>query len=371
MKYKNIKELLCMGKLNVGVIGVGSISEMHLKSYVANERVNLTSVCDLNEERAREKAQIYKADKVYTDYNEMLKDEDLDAVSICTWNNGHAEIAVAALNAGKNVLVEKPLSRTVDEALKVKEAVDNTGKVLQVGFVRRYASNTEILKQFIDSGDLGEVYYAKASCLRRLGNPGGWFSDKERSGGGPLIDLGVHVIDVCWYLMGKPKVKSVSGNTYSKLGNRSNVENLSYYKAADFDPNKNTVEDLANAVVRFENGASLMVDVSFTLHAKKDEISVKLYGEKGGAEIEPELTLVTEKHNTILNTTPQLDSSTFDFNYAFQNEIDHFIASCFGEEETRSPVEDGLEIMKILNAIYESSEKGIEIVFEEEVEVIK
>jgi len=355
-----------MGKINVGVIGAGSISEMHIKSYFANQRVNLTSICDLNEERAREKAKKYHAEKVYTDYKEMLEDDTLDAVSICTWNNQHAEIAVAALNAGKHVLVEKPLSRTVDEALKVKEAVDNTGKVLQVGFVRRYASNTDILKRFIDSGEIGEIYYAKASCIRRLGNPGGWFSDKERSGGGPLIDLGVHVIDICWYLMGKPKVVSVSGNTYSKLGNRSNIENLSYYKAADFDPNNNTVEDLANAIVRFENGASLMVDVSFTLHAKKDEISIKLYGEKGGAEVEPELALVTEKHNTILNTTPQVDSLTFDFNQAFQNEIDHFVDSCYGEKETLSPVEDGVEIMKILNAIYESSENSKEIVFEKE-----
>src|SRR6185312_10879237 len=130
-----------------------------------------------------------------------------------------------------------------------------------------------------------DIYYAKGSCIRRLGNPGCWFADKERSGGGPMIDLGVHMIDICWYLMGKPKVKSVSGNVYQKLGNRSNVQNLSFYKAADYDANKNTVEDMANALVRFENGASLFVDVSFTAHAKKDEISLKLYGDKGGAEV--------------------------------------------------------------------------------------
>jgi predicted dehydrogenase len=358
-----------MKKLNIGVIGAGSISALHLQSYQNNERVNLYAVCDLNDERAKTKAKTYGATKVYTDYHELLADPLLEAVSICTWNNSHAEIAIAALDAGKNVLVEKPLCKTVEEALKVQEAVKRSGKLLQVGFVRRYATNTKLIKQFIDDGDIGEIYYAKASCLRRLGNPGGWFADKERSGGGPLIDLGVHVIDLCWYLMGKPKVISVCGNTYSKLGNRSNINNLSFYQASDYDPNYNTVEDLANAIIRFENGASIMVDVSFTLHAKEDEISVKLYGDKGGVEIEPELFLVTEKHNTILNATPQVDNLKFDFVQGFQNEINHFVSSCFGEKETLSPVEDGVEIMKILNAVYESSEKGIEIRFEQQVEV--
>src|SRR5690606_38478171 len=164
---------------------------------------------------------------------------DIDAVSICTWNNTHAEIAIYALEAGKHVLVEKPLSMTVEEAEAVEEAQKKSGKTLQVGFVRRHGDNAKLLKKFIDHGELGEIYYAKTSCLRRLGNPGGWFSDVTRSGGGPLIDLGVHMIDICWYMMGKPRPVSVSGNTYKKLGNRSHIENLSFYQAADYDPNLN------------------------------------------------------------------------------------------------------------------------------------
>ncbi|MDC3418040.1 Gfo/Idh/MocA family protein [Aquibacillus salsiterrae] len=347
--------------VKIGVIGAGSISDSHLQSYSKNAEAEIYAICDLNEQRAQEKAKIYQATKVYRSYQDLLQDENVEAVSICTWNNSHAEIAIAALDAGKHVLVEKPLCKTVTEALQVEEAVNRNQKVLQVGFVRRYATNTQIIKQFVDSNDLGDIYYAKATCLRRLGNPGGWFADKERSGGGPLIDLGVHIIDVCWYLMGKPKVASVSGNTYARLGNRSNVKHLSFYKAADYDPDKNTVEDLANAIIRFENGASLMVDVSFTLHAKEDRISVNLYGDKGGAELEPALHLITEKNDIILNATPQTDSASFDFVQAFQNEINHFIASVKGEKETLSPVQDGVEIMKILCGIYESSEKGKEI----------
>lgn len=352
-----------MGKLKIGVIGAGSISQYHLGGYAAHKETEIYAVCDLNEERAQQKAKEFGASKIFTDYHELLALPEIDAVSICTWNNTHAEISMAALEAGKHVLVEKPLCKTVEEALRVEEAVRKSGKILQVGFVRRYAENTQILKKFIDASDLGEIYYAKASCLRRLGNPGGWFADVERSGGGPLIDLGVHVIDICWYLMGKPKVVSVTGNTYNRLGNRSNVEHLSFYQAADYDSSKNSVEDMANALIRFDNGASLMVDVSFTLHAQKDELSVKLYGDKGGAELEPELSIVTERHNTILNFEPQIDNRTFNFIGAFNNEVATFAESILGTKATLSPVEDGVEMMKILCAIYESAETGKEITF--------
>lgn len=354
-----------MSKIKVGVIGCGSISESHFHAYHVNPDVEIVAVCDLVEDRARAKAEKYNASNVYTDYHELLANPEVQAVSVCTWNNTHAEISIAALRAGKNVLCEKPLCKTVDEALQVEQAVRESGKFLQVGYVRRHASNIAVLKKFIDAGDLGDIYFAKASLIRRLGNPGGWFSDKERSGGGPLIDIGVHVIDLCWYLMGKPKVKSVSGNTYNKLGNRSHIENYDFYKAADYNAadNVNTVEDMANVLIRFENGASLMVDVSFTLHAKQDSGTINIYGDKGGAEIEPVLSISTERHNTIINVSPQLTTPGFDFQGAFNNEITHFVDSCLGKIETNSPVEDGVEMIKILNAVYKSAEEGIEIRF--------
>ncbi len=352
-----------MDKLNVCVIGTGSISDMHLKSYQANPKVQLRGVYDFSTKRAEEKAREYQIDKVYHSLEEVFQDSYVDAVNICTWNNTHAEITVAALNAGKHVLVEKPLAMNVEEAIEVEKVAKECNKVVQVGFVRRFGTNTKILKSFIDQGQLGEIYYAKASCLRRLGNPGGWFADKSKSGGGPLIDLGVHVIDICWYLMGRPKVKSISGNTYTKLGNRANVKNLDFYKAADYDQEKNSVEDLANALITFENGASLMVDVSYTLHAKEDEIGVKLYGTKGGAELEPELQIITEDNNTIINVHPQIDHLSFDFENAFQNEIDSFVQSCLFQEVSLAPVEDGVEMMKILCGIYDAAEKKREVLF--------
>ena len=347
--------------LKVGVIGIGSISDMHIQAYQKHEDVELVAFCDLSEERLKEKGAHYGVKQLYTDYRELLADGSIDAVSICTWNDTHAEISIAALEAGKHVLVEKPLSMTVEEAEAVEEAVKRSGKVLQVGFVRRHADNARILKEFIDADELGEIYYAKASILRRLGNPGGWFSDISKSGGGPLIDLGVHMIDLSWYLMGRPRPVSVSGNTYKKLGNRSHIENLSFYQAADYDPTHNDVEDLTNALIRFENGASLFVDVSFSLQIKEEETRAQLFGVKGGAEIEPELAIVTEKHNTILNVTPQIDHLGFHFEKAFTNEINHFIETIQTGGTSITPVEDGVELMRIIRAIYESAETGKEI----------
>lgn len=352
---------LHMNTLKVGVIGAGSISQHHLTPYKNNPNVTLLAVCDMNLERAQKTAEQYGAPHAYSDYNELLANDDIEAVSICTWNDTHAEISIAALKAGKHVLVEKPLCRTVEEALKIEQAVKESGKILQVGFVRRYDPNAQMLRAFVDNGEFGEIYYAKASYLRRLGNPGGWFADSRRSGGGPLIDIGVHVIDLCWYMMGRPKVKSVSGNTYRKLGNRSNIKNLSSYKAADYSAESNDVEDLANALIRFENGASLLIDVSFTLHAKENEGVVKLYGDKGGFEIDPEVVIATEKHDTIVNIRPQTDSKGFQFEKAFQSEIDHFVECVQTGKQPISPVEDGVEIMKILRGIYESASTGKEV----------
>ena len=175
------------------------------------------------------------------------------------------------------------------------------------------------------------------------------------------MDLGVHMVDICWYLMGKPKPVTVSANTYKKLGNRKHIENLTFYQAADYNAEQNDVEDLANALIRFENGASLFIDVSFTLQTKQDEVAIKLYGEYSGAEIEPTLSIVQERHGTILNVDPQIDDKQFNFAGSFNNEINHFIRCIVNDEKNIAPVEDGVIVMKMLSAIYESAKLGKEV----------
>jgi predicted dehydrogenase len=347
--------------LKVGVIGTGGIAGLHLQAYADNPRVQIVAVADMNAQRAQSVADQWGAARAYSDPAELLADPEVQAVSICTWNNTHAQFAIEAIKAGKHVLVEKPMSRTYAEAQELESVVDAHDRVLQVGFVRRHSANCRVLKSFIDEGELGEIYYAKASVIRRMGNPGGWFADKEIAGGGPLIDIGVHVIDLAWYLMGSPRAVSVSANSYAKLGNRSHITTMPRYKVADYDPTKNTVEDMVNAVIRFDNGASLLVDASYSLHAVEDSLAVSVFGDKGGAELEPSLRIATEKHQTVLNVTPQLSSSTFNLTDGFSTEIENFVATCLGEAESVAPAWHGAEIMKILDAVYESAALGREV----------
>ncbi|MGP5709092.1 Gfo/Idh/MocA family protein [Brachybacterium alimentarium] len=350
-----------MSKFRVGVIGAGSIAQSHLTAYSENPDVELIAVADINLERAQSVAEKYGAHRAYADPQELLADPEIDGVSICTWNNSHATWAIAAIEAGKHVLVEKPIARTLEEAEEIQRTVDASDRVVQVGFVRRHSANCQVLKSFIDADELGEIYYAKASCIRRVGNPGGWFADKEIAGGGPLLDIGIHVLDLCWYLMGSPKVVSVSGNTYDRLGNRANVTTMPRYTVADYDPTKNTVEDLANAVIRFENGASLLLDCSYSLHATRDSIDVSVYGEKGGAELEPALHIATEMHDSVVNIEPQIASRTFEFVPGFANEIQNFVDAGLGRAESVAPAWHGVEIVRILEGIYESARTGREV----------
>lgn len=350
-----------MTKFRVGVIGAGSIAQLHLKAYAGNPDVELTAVSDINLDRARSVADAYGVARAYDNPHDLLADEEVDGVSICTWNNSHAQWAIAAIAAGKHVLVEKPISRTLGEALEIQKAIENSDRVAQVGFVRRHSPNCQVLKSFVDAGDLGELYYARASCIRRVGNPGGWFADKDLAGGGPLLDIGIHALDLAWHLMGSPKATAVSGNTYNVLGNRSNITTMPRYQAADYDPSKNTVEDMANAAIRFENGASILLDCSFSLHATKDSFAVSVYGDKGGADLEPSLQIATERHNSVINITPQISSGTLELGKAFDNEIANFVDSSLGRAESIAPAWHGVEIVKILEGIYTSASSGKEV----------
>lgn len=350
-----------MSKIKIGIIGVGSISVEHIKAYINNPEVELYAFCDINKERLNEMAQKYNISKTYVDYEDMLRLTELDAVSVCTWNNHHAVITIAALKAGKHVLCEKPMARNKEEAKAMKKAEEESGKLLMIGFARRFGNDCRILKDFIDNDYFGDIYYAKATYLRRHGNPGGWFGDSKRSGGGALIDLGVHVIDLTRYLMGNPKPVSAYGATFQKLYNRPNIKGeLAYTSVSKGEEDICDVEDLAVAMIRYDNGAVLNIETSFSLNIKKPEGKIELFGTKAGAKLDPELEIYSEINDYLTDIT--LDTKTaLDFADLFQNEINHFISCIQGKAECISPSKDGVTIMAILDAIYESAKKGEEV----------
>jgi len=349
--------------LKIGIIGVGNISEEHIQGYLRNPETELYAFCDIDKERLEYMGKKYNVTRLFTDVNEMVKLPEIDALSVCTWNCAHAECTIAALNAGKHVLCEKPMAMNADQARAMKEAADKSGKLLMIGFVRRHGNDCRVLREFIENDALGEIYYSKATYLRRDGNPNGWFADKSRSGGGPLIDLGVHVIDLVRYLMGRPMPVSVYGVTYQKLFNRPDTKKQPgrYYATRGTDHDPCTVEDLASALIRFDNGAALHIEAAFSLNLKHGEGKIELFGTKGGAKLDPELELYSEINHYLCNI--QLDIPTaLSFDGLFQNEINHFVSCIKGEKECIAPAEDGVVLMQILDAIYESARTGHEVV---------
>lgn len=350
--------------MKVAVIGVGNISVEHINAYLNNPRVEVVAFCDSDVEQLKRRGEEYSITRLYTDVDQMfLEGEDIDAVSVCTWNTYHAEHAIKALDAGKHVLSEKPMSHSVEWAEKMQAASEKNDKTLMIGFVRRFGNDANIISKFIDKGSFGEFYYSKAELLRRHGNPGGWFSDASRSAGGPLIDLGVHVIDLVRYLMGKPKVISVYGATFNKI--IQSRENLT--DRPDYVSNSRTgkepvdVEDLAVAMIRFDNGAVLNVEASFSLDIEEDRMNIEMFGSEGGFTMSPEIKMFTHDEGHLLNTTFHTDTA-LNFSGLFQNEINHFVDVVLDGVENISPAEDGVEMMKIIEAIYESARLQKEII---------
>lgn len=351
-----------MSKLKIGIVGTGSISKHHITAYLQNPNVELIALCDINKELVEAAGKQYGVTNIFYSADDMLKMKELDAVSICVWNSEHAPCAIKALKAGKHVLCEKPMATTAEQALLMQQAAKESGKLLMIGFVRRFGADCAMLKEFMNTDELGELYYAKATYLRRNGNPGGWFGDKSRSGGGPVIDLGVHVIDLVRYLFGNPKPVSVYAATFQKLYDRKNIKTpKGYYSSSHTDHDICDVEDLASALIRFDNGAVLSVETSFSLNVKEDVGGVSLYGTKGGVSLSPKLELFKELNDYMVNITP-IGSNGFEFQKSFDSEINHFVDCILNETPCKAPAQDGVEIMRILSAIYQSAETGHEVI---------
>ncbi len=351
-----------MEKVKVALVGAGNIANQHLESYKNVADAEVYAICDIDPVRLKMTADKFDIERRYPDIDSMLKDlPELDAADVCVWNCSHAECSIKALNAGLHVLCEKPMAYNTEQAVQMQEAAKKNNKLLMIGFVLRFSDDAKIAKDFIDQGYLGDIYYAKAQYIRRHGNPGGWFGDSSRSGGGPLIDLGVHVIDFVRYLKGKPKAVSVYGATFQKLYDRKNIRSQKAYRssgAAEHDICD--VEDLATALIRFEDGSVLSVEASFSLNIKNDEGKMIFCGTKAGAALNPELELYGELDGYMTDISLKAET-TMNFSDIFRQEIFHFVDCIENGTECLSPAEDGVEMMRILNAIYESARCGHEV----------
>lgn len=351
-------------RLGIGIIGCGSIAQnQHLPAYARlADKVKMVAVADVNEQTARQAAEKFQVPHVFNDYHQLLALEEIDAVSICTPNYLHMEPAVAALRAGKHVLCEKPLARNAQEARAMVQAARQAGKILQVALQWRFTGLGQFLFRYIQQeGQLGNLYYARAHALRRRGIPGwGVFIDKEKQGGGPLIDIGVHILDLTLWLMGYPKPVSAFGATYAKFGHRSDVVGL----MGQWDVQKFSVEDFAVGLIRFENGATVVLESSFCANIGSDEFNTLLLGDRGGVYADPlnnpPVRIYTEENRTLFDVIPAHLPTV----NAYHAEVEAFVEAIRKQQPSPVPGEHGFVLNAILDAIYRSSETGHEVAVE-------
>ncbi len=343
-------------KVGIGIIGSGGIAQgAHMPGYAAiPDLCEIVAVADANPEVARAAADKFKVKHVFNDYNDLLKLKEVDAVSVCTPNYLHMDPTIKAFQAGKHVLCEKPMAMNADEARTMVEAGRKAGKIFQVGYNSRFAPSNQLLKKYIDAGDLGEIYYARAQALRRRGIPGwGVFIDKAKQGGGPLIDIGVHILDLTLWLMGHPKPIAASGVTYAKFGKRGDIVGF----MGQWDYKKFTVEDFASALIRFDNGATVVLESSFVANLPEEVHNSTLLGTEGGATTSP-LTIVQEKHRSLQTFKPEFPSGQVNTHHA---EVKSFVECIQEGKEPLVTGEQGLAVAQIMDAIYASSDAGHEV----------
>ena len=352
-KEKNMSEVF-----KLGLIGAG-IGSAHATGASKVPGIEVAAVADLNPARAKRLVDEFGVKRAYTDYKEMLKTERLDGVAVGVPNYLHKKVVIDVLNAGVNVLCEKPMAMNARECEEMIAVAKKNRKHLIIGFMHRHRDDSKALKQIITNGGLGEIYHADAYALRRRGIPGlgGWFTTKNMSGGGGLIDLGVHILDLTLYQMGFPEPDSVSGATYMKFGHKKDYNFVSMWgglvKRGQFD-----VDDFVTAMVRFKNGATLNLEVCWAANIEKEGMYSVFMGDKGGATLENgvPLKITTEHFGKIVDIIPQFAKED-----TWANQEKNFMEVCTGNAKPIAPAHQGLVVQKIIDAIYLSSQKRKEV----------
>jgi predicted dehydrogenase len=318
--------------------------------------VEIVGLCDIIPEhmhRYLEQAGCTK-DHCYTDYKKMLKAVKPDAVTVCTPNGVHAPAAIAALRAGAHVITEKPMAMNPRECQAMIDAAKKAKKKLVIGFQYRYHPNTEFIKNAVDEGVIGNIMFARVQALRRRGIPNwGVFGRKELQGGGPCIDIGVHVLEMTHYVMGAPKPVAAFGNTWTYLGNKPSKIKSNW---PGWDHKTYTVEDLAIGAIRFDNGAMLHLESSFAGHIEKDVWNFEINGVKGGAKWDPAMVF-TDHMGHMVNTVPAYTGKG-DFQTMFDSKLRNFVDHVLHNKPTMAPAEHGMMVQKMLDGIYRSAAVG-------------
>lgn len=331
-----------MDKVKVGVIGLGWVAQVvHLPILAKLQEAEIVAVCDRDKSRARLVAEKFGIQSLYADYNQMLEKEKIDAVIVCTSTDAHKEATLAALKAGKDVLVEKPIARRYDEAVAMADAARQAKRKLMVGMNHRFRPDTMILKSFLEGQELGKVFYAKTGWLRKNNSDRAWLTQKEKSGGGVFLDLGIVMLDMAFWMMGYPDVKKVS--------------------ATHFSHTTKQVEDTSVVTITMKNGSMVNIEVSWSMFLPDDLYYCQIFGTEGTASLNP-LRINKELHGNYVNLAPaKMEPPQHLFKRSYENELKHFFGAVHDIHPVISTGDEAVQRMKIVDAIYKSVKTGREV----------
>jgi predicted dehydrogenase len=334
-----------MEKIKLALVGAGNVGQVvHLPILKRMPDVEVVAVVDPDERKAKAIAERFGIHSTFKSADALFASglgSEIDAVDVCTPTDQHSEPAIAALESGKDVLVEKPIARTAKEAKAISDVAEKTGQKLMVGMNNRFRPDTMILKSFIESKELGNIYYIKSGWLKQQSSVASWHQQKEKSGGGVFIDLGIVMLDMALWLMNYPEVATVSATTYYQFTKK--------------------VEDSAAVFIRLVDGTTLTIETSWTFHREGDFFYCNVFGKDGSAFINP-LRVFKHVAGNLVNLTPaKSESQVALYKKSYENELRHFINACRGVVNLTSTGEEAVKRMRVVEAIYQSAAKKKEV----------
>ncbi len=331
-----------MERVKLGIIGVGWVAQVvHLPILQKLSDVEVVAVCDRDKGKMQMVAEKFGVRGLYTDVKQMLERDDIAAVIVSTSTDAHKEATLASLYAGKDVLVEKPIARRYAEAVEMADAARETKRKLMVGMNHRFRPDVMILKSFLEGKELGKVFYTRVGWLRKRSSDSSWFVQKEKSGGGVFIDLGIVMLDMALWLTGYPTVKRVAANHFSHKTRQ--------------------VEDTSLVTLTLSSGASISIEVSWSMTLDDDIYYCNVFGTDGSADLNP-LKINKELHGNIVNVAPaKLESPQSLFRRSYENELKHFIGAVKGLHQVISTGDEAVQRMRVVEAVYKSVKLGRDV----------
>jgi predicted dehydrogenase len=332
-----------MEKLKIGIIGMGWVAQIfHLPTLKKMTDVDIVAVCDKDKPKARYISEKFGIGKIYTDYQEMITKEQMNAVVICTPTDSHKQISIAALQNNLDVFVEKPIARRYTEAVEISENVAKYKRKLMVGMNSRFRPDMMILKSMIEAGELGNIFYAKAGWSKKLSSNSAWVTQKEKAGGGVFLDLGLVCLDTLLWALNFPQIKRVSAVTYNHT--------------------TKSVEDSCIAFLKTQDNSTLTLEVSWSFQTAEDLYYFDIFGTKGSSNLNP-LRLNKSISGKIVTVSPtKIETQQNISKKSYENELKHFIGAVRGLRPIISTAAEAVQRMKIVEAVYKSAKTRKEVV---------